>query len=120
MNDVSLSFYRDLSGVRAEVSKSVRVVQGACMELDKNLRGMDANTQAALEEERNQRQMVKILYSNAAYVADYGNTVDIVTKQEKKNSEVLRKGRRLQSYFSDSGVSACEARQRSTIGKENW
>lgn len=60
MNDVSLSFYRDLSGVRAEVSKSVRVVQGACMELDKNLRGMDANTQAALEEERNQRQMVKI------------------------------------------------------------
>ena len=84
MNDVSLSFYRDLSGVRAEVSKSVRVVQGACMELDKNLRGMDANTQAALEEERNQRQMVIILSSNATYVADHGTTVDIVTAPEKK------------------------------------
>ena len=44
--------------MRAEVSKSVRVVQGACMELDKNLRGMDANTQAALEDERNRRQRV--------------------------------------------------------------
>lgn len=84
MNDVSLSFYRDLSGVRAEVSKSVRVVQGACMELDKNLRGMDANTQAALEEERNQRQMVIILSSNTTSVADYGTTLDIVTAPEKK------------------------------------
>ena len=50
--------HRDLSSVRAEVTKSVRVVQGACMDLDKNLRGMDANTQSALEEERNRRQMV--------------------------------------------------------------
>lgn len=44
--------------MRAEVTKSVRVVQGACMELDKNLRGMDANTQAALEDERHHRQKV--------------------------------------------------------------
>ena len=36
----------------------MRVVQGACIELDKNLRGMDANTQAALEEERARRQKV--------------------------------------------------------------
>ena len=49
---------RDLSSVRAEVTKSVRVVQGACMDLDKNLRGMDANTQSALEEERARRQKV--------------------------------------------------------------
>lgn len=51
-------FTRDLSSVRAEVTKSVRVVQGACMDLDKNLRGMDANTQSALEEERARRQKV--------------------------------------------------------------
>ena len=51
-------FFRDLSSVRAEVTKSVRVVQGACMDLDKNLRGMDANTQSALEEERARRQKV--------------------------------------------------------------
>ena len=51
-------FFRDLSSVRAEVTKSVRVVQGACMDLDKNLRGMDANTQSALEEERARCQKV--------------------------------------------------------------
>lgn len=51
-------FFRDLSSVRAEVTKSVRVVQGACMDLDKNLRGMDANTQFALEEERARCQKV--------------------------------------------------------------
>lgn len=50
-----------MSSVRAEVTKSVRVVQGACMDLDKNLRGMDANTQSALEDERNRRQMVIML-----------------------------------------------------------
>ena len=44
--------------VRAEVNKSVRVVQGACMDLDKNLRGMDSNTQAALDEERRGKQKV--------------------------------------------------------------
>lgn len=52
--------FRDLSSVRAEVTKSVRVVQGACMDLDKNLRGMDANTQSALEDERARRQKVKL------------------------------------------------------------
>lgn len=52
-------FFRDLSSVRAEVTKSVRVVQGACMDLDKNLRGMDANTQFALEEERARCQKVR-------------------------------------------------------------
>ena len=52
--------FRDLSGVRAEVTKSVRVVQGACMDLDKNLRGMDANTQSALEDERARRQKVTL------------------------------------------------------------
>ena len=53
------NFFRDLSSVRAEVTKSVRVVQGACMDLDKNLRGMDANTQSALEEERARCQKVQ-------------------------------------------------------------
>ena len=52
--------FRDLSSVRAEVTKSVRVVQGACMDLDKNLRGMDANTQSALEDERARRQTVTL------------------------------------------------------------
>ena len=52
--------FRDLSSVRAEVTKSVRVVQGACMDLDKNLRGMDANTQSALEDERARRQKVTL------------------------------------------------------------
>ena len=51
--------------MRAEVTKSVRVVQGACMDLDKNLRGMDANTQSALEEERARRQkVILLLYVN--------------------------------------------------------
>lgn len=45
--------------VRAEVNKSVRIVQGACMDLDKNLRGMDTNTQAALEEERRGKERVR-------------------------------------------------------------
>ena len=31
------------------------------MDLDKNLRGMDANTQSALEDERNRRQKVIML-----------------------------------------------------------
>lgn len=44
--------------VRAEVNKSVRIVQGACMDLDKNLRGMDSNTQAALEDERKGKEKV--------------------------------------------------------------
>ena len=52
--------FRDLSSVRAEVTKSVRVVQGACMDLDKNLRGMDANTQSALEDERARCQKVTL------------------------------------------------------------
>ena len=55
MNDVSLLSYRDLSGVRTEVSKFVRVVQGACLELDNNLREMDS------KKERNQQQLVIIL-----------------------------------------------------------
>lgn len=57
-HSVVFYFFRDLSSVRAEVTKSVRVVQGACMDLDKNLRGMDANTQSALEEERARCQKV--------------------------------------------------------------
>lgn len=59
--NISCYTIRDLSMVRADVNKSVRVVQGACMDLDKNLRGMDATTQAALEEERSRRQKVEIL-----------------------------------------------------------
>ncbi|KAJ7382567.1 hypothetical protein OS493_034203 [Desmophyllum pertusum] len=55
-NEMKSATQRDLSSVRADVTKSVRVVQGACMDLDKNLRGMDANTQSALEEERARRQ----------------------------------------------------------------
>lgn len=55
-------FFRDLSSVRAEVTKSVRVVQGACMDLDKNLRGMDANTQFALEEERARCQKARVAF----------------------------------------------------------
>ena len=54
----SVNCNRDLSMVRAEVNKSVRIVQGACMDLDKNLRGMDSNTQAALEEERKGKEKV--------------------------------------------------------------
>ena len=35
------------------------------MDLDKNLRGMDANTQSALEEERARRQkVILLLYEN--------------------------------------------------------
>lgn len=45
---------RDLSGVRTEVSKFVRVVQGACLELDNNLREMDS------KKERNQQQMINV------------------------------------------------------------
>jgi hypothetical protein len=66
VNNVESNFLsvviRDLSTVRADVNKSVRVVQGACMDLDKNLRGMDANTQAALDEERARRQKVEFLF----------------------------------------------------------
>ena len=59
MNDISLLSYRDLSGVRTEVSKFVRVAQGACLELDNDLREMDS------KKERNQQEMVIILCSNA-------------------------------------------------------
>lgn len=45
---------RDLSDVRTEVSKFVRVVQGACLELDNNLREMDS------KKERNQQQMIRV------------------------------------------------------------
>ena len=65
---VVFHFLRDLSSVRADVTKSVRVVQGACMDLDKNLRGMDANTQSALEEERARRQkVIKSVHKEAIF-----------------------------------------------------
>lgn len=41
------------------MNKSARTVQGACMDLDKNMRSLDSNIKLELEEEREKRAKVK-------------------------------------------------------------
>lgn len=57
-----LTFFRDLSMIRSEVNKSARTVQGACMDLDKNMRSVDSNIKLELEEEREKRVQVSMLH----------------------------------------------------------
>lgn len=61
INQNSALFFRDLSVIRSEVNKSARTVQGACMDLDKNMRSLDSNLTLELEEERDKR--VQVIYS---------------------------------------------------------
>jgi hypothetical protein len=60
INQNSALFFRDLSVIRSEVNKSARTVQGACMDLDKNMRSLDSNLTLELEEERDKR--VQVIY----------------------------------------------------------
>ena len=56
----TLLYCRDLSVIRSEVNKSARTVQGACMDLDKNMRSADSNLKLELEDERDKRVRVNI------------------------------------------------------------
>lgn len=47
--------------IRSEVNKSARSVQGACMDVDKSMRGLDSNVKYELEEEREKRAQVCIV-----------------------------------------------------------
>ena len=58
-NSAAFFYFRDLSVIRSEVNKSARTVQGACMDLDKNMRSLDSNLKLELEEERDKRVQVQ-------------------------------------------------------------
>ena len=50
--------FRDLTLVRAEVNKSARTIQSACIDLDRVQRGTESNVSAVLERERSNREKV--------------------------------------------------------------
>ena len=49
--------------VRAEVNKSARTIQSACIDLDRVQRGTESNISAVLERERSYREKVPRLIS---------------------------------------------------------
>ena len=50
--------FRDLTLVRAEVNKSARSIQGACVNLERVQRGTESNVSAVLDRERENRAKV--------------------------------------------------------------
>lgn len=54
--------------IRSEVNKSARSVQGACMDVDKSMRGLDSNVKYELEEEREKRAQVCISTIDLAFL----------------------------------------------------